>query len=73
MKRRFMTGRGRRRPTAGARPGVVEAPLANREALLRLLGRQISATERWVWEQYDHLILGNSVRPPGRRRRPSSG
>ncbi len=22
-------------------------------------------SKRWVWEQYDHLILGNSVCPPG--------
>ena len=23
------------------------------------------ASKRWIWEQYDHLILGNSIQPPG--------
>jgi phosphoribosylformylglycinamidine synthase len=22
-------------------------------------------SKRWVWEQYDHLILGNTVQTPG--------
>ncbi len=43
----------------------LESPLSNREALLRLLATPNLCSKRWVWEQYDHLILGNSVRPPG--------
>ena len=27
--------------------------------------RPTSASKRWVWEQYDHLILGNTVQRPG--------
>jgi phosphoribosylformylglycinamidine synthase len=46
-------------------PESIKAPLANREALLRLLATPNLCSKRWVWEQYDHLILGNSVRPPG--------
>ena len=43
----------------------IKAPLSNREALLKLLATPNLCSKRWVWEQYDHLILGNSVRPPG--------
>jgi phosphoribosylformylglycinamidine synthase II len=37
----------------------------NRTALLQLLGSPNLCSKRWVWEQYDHLILGNTVMPPG--------
>ena len=46
-------------------PESIKAPLSDREALLRLLATPNLCSKRWVWEQYDHLILGNSVRPPG--------
>jgi phosphoribosylformylglycinamidine synthase len=43
----------------------VQAPIANIEALERLVGSPDLCSRRWVWEQYDHLILGNTVQPPG--------
>ena len=43
----------------------VTPPMGTREALLKLLASPDLASKRWVWEQYDHLILGNSVRRPG--------
>jgi phosphoribosylformylglycinamidine synthase II len=43
----------------------VTPPLSNRDALLKLLSTPNLCSKRWVWEQYDHLILGNSVRQPG--------
>ena len=46
-------------------PASIAAPLSNRDALLRLLATPNLCSKRWVWEQYDHLILGNSVRAPG--------
>ncbi|PPD46542.1 MAG: phosphoribosylformylglycinamidine synthase II [Methylocystis sp.] len=46
-------------------PASVTPPMSNRDALLRLLGTPNLCSKRWVWEQYDHLILGNSVRQPG--------
>jgi len=46
-------------------PALIKAPLSTREALLKLLATPNLCSKRWVWEQYDHLILGNSVRPPG--------
>jgi len=41
------------------------APLSNSAALLKLLGSPDICSKRWVWEQYDHLILGNTIVAPG--------
>ncbi len=49
-------------------PASVRSALSNREALLALLATPDLCSKRWVWEQYDHLILGNTVAPTGRRR-----
>lgn len=43
----------------------VTPPMSNKEALLKLLGSPDMCSKRWVWEQYDHLILGNTVQQPG--------
>ncbi len=43
----------------------IVAPITNRDALLKLLATPNLCGKRWIWEQYDHLILGNSVRQPG--------
>jgi phosphoribosylformylglycinamidine synthase II len=44
---------------------TLAAPVSDAEALKRLLGSPDLASKRWVWEQYDHLILGNTVQKPG--------
>ncbi|MGH6834250.1 MAG: phosphoribosylformylglycinamidine synthase subunit PurL [Methylocella sp.] len=46
-------------------PATVAAPIANAEALLRVLASPDLCSKRWIFEQYDHLILGNTVQPPG--------
>jgi phosphoribosylformylglycinamidine synthase len=46
-------------------PHDVNAPMGNGEALLRLVGSPDLCSKRWVWEQYDHIILGNTVQMPG--------
>jgi phosphoribosylformylglycinamidine synthase II len=46
-------------------PASVVAPVSNADALLTLLATPNLCAKRWIWEQYDHLILGNSVRQPG--------
>jgi len=46
-------------------PENIPSPVSNRAALLRLIGSPDLASKRWVWEQYDHLILGNTVQQPG--------
>ncbi|GGC46200.1 phosphoribosylformylglycinamidine synthase subunit PurL [Chelatococcus reniformis] len=43
----------------------VAAPMSNGAALLELIGSPDLGSKRWVWEQYDHLILGNTVQTPG--------
>ena len=43
----------------------VPSTISNREALLKLLASSELCSKRWVWEQYDHLILGNTVQQPG--------
>ncbi len=35
------------------------------DALLRLLGSPNLSSRRWVWEQYDTIIQGNSLQRPG--------
>jgi phosphoribosylformylglycinamidine synthase II len=35
------------------------------EALLKLIGSPDLSSRRWVWEQYDHLVQGNTVQKPG--------
>lgn len=46
-------------------PNSVNAPMSNRDALLKLIASPDLASKRWVYEQYDHLILGNTVEGPG--------
>ncbi|HEV2557056.1 MAG TPA: phosphoribosylformylglycinamidine synthase subunit PurL [Microvirga sp.] len=46
-------------------PESVTPPVSDREALLRLVASPDQCSKRWVWEQYDHLILGNTVQQPG--------
>jgi len=43
----------------------VTPPLATADALVRLIGSPDLCCKRWVWEQYDHVILGNTVQRPG--------
>ena len=40
-------------------------PIPTLEALLRLLAAPDLCSKRWVWEQYDCVILGNTVQRPG--------
>ncbi len=41
------------------------APASLTDALKRLVGSPDLASKRWVCEQYDHFILGNTVQKPG--------
>ncbi len=46
-------------------PADVAAPMPDRAALLALLGTPDLASKRWAWQQYDHLIGGNTIVGPG--------
>jgi len=43
----------------------VAAPVATEDALLTLSGSPDLASRRWIWEQYDHLVMGRTVERPG--------
>jgi phosphoribosylformylglycinamidine synthase len=43
----------------------VNASMSVPEALEKLIGSPDLCSKRWVWEQYDHVILGNTVQRPG--------
>ncbi|KMO21945.1 phosphoribosylformylglycinamidine synthase subunit PurL [Methylobacterium indicum] len=43
----------------------VAAPMRNVDALKKLVGSPDLCSKRWVYEQYDHFILGNTVQKPG--------
>ncbi|MFL4979371.1 MAG: AIR synthase-related protein, partial [Xanthobacteraceae bacterium] len=43
----------------------VTPPLPIADALEELIGTPDLCSKRWVWEQYDHIILGNTVQRPG--------
>ena len=55
---------------SAAKPAVIDAddvkaPMAIADALEKLLGTPDLCSKRWVWEQYDHIIQGNTVQRPG--------
>jgi phosphoribosylformylglycinamidine synthase subunit PurL len=43
----------------------VNAPMGISQTLEKLIGTPELCSKRWVWEQYDHVILGNTVQRPG--------
>ncbi|RXT46185.1 phosphoribosylformylglycinamidine synthase II [Bosea sp. Tri-44] len=52
-----------KRPVVDA--ASVIPPMPNTEALLALVGSPDLSSKRWIYEQYDTLILGNSAVTPG--------
>ena len=57
------------RPWTPAQPradvGVPASPVSVEAALMTLAGSPDLASRRWIWEQYDHLVMGRTVAPPG--------
>jgi phosphoribosylformylglycinamidine synthase len=43
----------------------IKPPVSITEALTRLLATPELCSKRWVWEQYDHVIGGNTLQRPG--------
>jgi phosphoribosylformylglycinamidine synthase len=46
-------------------PSEVPAPNDLRAAILKIIASPDICSRRWVWEQYDHLILSNTAQRPG--------
>ncbi len=52
-------------PPALIEPEDVPAPNSLTDALETLMGSPHLCSRRWVWEQYDHMVMGDTVRRPG--------
>jgi phosphoribosylformylglycinamidine synthase II len=50
---------------AAIAPEDVPAPNNVSETLETLMGSPHLCSRRWVWEQYDHMVMGDTVRRPG--------
>jgi phosphoribosylformylglycinamidine synthase len=46
-------------------PASVPAPTDPVAALVRLLRCPDLASKRWIWEQYDYMVMGDTVQRPG--------
>ncbi len=46
-------------------PASVKPPLTLADALEKLIASSELCSRRWVFEQYDHVILGNTIQRPG--------
>jgi len=53
------------KPRAEIDPASVPAPSDLLLALRTLVGSPDLASRRWVWEQYDHLVMGHTAQRPG--------
>jgi phosphoribosylformylglycinamidine synthase II len=54
------------KPTvATVRPEDVPAPNSLLGALETLMGSPHLASRRWIWEQYDHMVMADTVQRPG--------
>jgi len=46
-------------------PARVPAPASLGKALATLMASPDLASKRWIWEQYDHMVMGDTVQMPG--------
>ncbi len=52
-------------PSAVLDPAAITPPMPTDAALVKLLGSPDLCCKRWITEQYDTLILGNTIQGPG--------
>ena len=43
----------------------ISSNLAAGDVLIRLLGTPDLASKRWIWEQYDHMVMADTLQRPG--------
>ncbi|MCX5481531.1 phosphoribosylformylglycinamidine synthase subunit PurL [Kaistia geumhonensis] len=55
----------RKAPPAPIAAADIPEPNDYAAALVKIVGAPDMASRRWVWEQYDHLIQGNTALKPG--------
>ena len=64
-RRRSTSGRGCRRPAQDHPARVGAAPNAILGTLKTMMGSPHLCSRRWIWEQYDHMVMGDTVQRPG--------
>ncbi len=52
-------------PQAEVKASDVPAPESLMGALKQIVGSPDMCSKRWIWEQYDHLVMGDTVQRPG--------
>ncbi len=52
-------------PLPSSKPAPVPDRKATIDTLLALIGSPNLASRRWIWEQYDHGVMGDTITPPG--------
>ena len=52
-------------PQAGVLLGEDVAPMHYLQILKQILSLPDMCSRRWIWEQYDHMVMGNTVQRPG--------
>ncbi len=52
-------------PRAAADPTALPPELDLRETILKLLSCPDLSSKRWIWEQYDHMVMADTVAGPG--------
>ncbi|MEM8948524.1 MAG: phosphoribosylformylglycinamidine synthase subunit PurL, partial [Pseudomonadota bacterium] len=43
----------------------VSAPVAHDQALLQLIGSPDLSSKKWIYEQYDHMVMADTIQRPG--------
>ncbi|NRA89038.1 MAG: phosphoribosylformylglycinamidine synthase subunit PurL, partial [Rhizobiales bacterium] len=46
-------------------PEDIDAPESVTDALLSIIGSANHCSRKWVWEQYDHMVMADTVQRPG--------
>jgi phosphoribosylformylglycinamidine synthase subunit PurL len=46
-------------------PDRIQAPESLTKALIALVGSPHLCSRRWIWEQYDHMVMGDTIVRPG--------
>ncbi len=52
-------------PADPVNPEDVPTPMDYGEALTKIMSSADMASRRWIWEQYDHLVQGQTIQRPG--------
>lgn len=52
-------------PTPAAEKAIVAAPRDLNATILSMVGGAHLCSRRWIWEQYDHMVMGDTTQRPG--------